>query len=90
MIQKNKNQKQTTLSELLEKWMQKWMKNGTFREKRWRNGRKNGSKTGLLFIKVRSQVPRMEKWGKIEVPGGPRKIGDFKGLWEGVGRTGKD
>ena len=81
MVQKNQKQNQsTTLSKWLEKWMEKWMKNGTFGEKRWKNGRKNGRKTALSFTKIQSPVSRVEKWGKIEVSGGLRKIGDFIGL----------
>ena len=60
--------------------MEKWMKNGTFGEKRWENGRKNGRKTALFFTKIQSPVSGVEKWGKIEVSGGLRKIGDFIGL----------
>ena len=60
--------------------MEKWMKNGTFREKRWKNGRKNGRKTALFFTKIQSPVSGVEKWGEIEVSGGLRKIGDFIGL----------
>ena len=60
--------------------MEKWMKNGTFGEKRWKNGRKNGRKTALFFTKIQSPVSGVEKWGKIEVSGGLRKIGDFIGL----------
>ena len=60
--------------------MEKWMKNGTFGEKRWRNGRKNGRKTALFFTKIQSPVSGVEKWGEIEVSGGLRKIGDFIGL----------
>ena len=37
-------------------------------------------KTGLFFTKIRSPVSGVEKWGKIEVSGGLRKIGDFIGL----------
>ena len=59
------------------------MKNGTFGEKQWKNGRKNGRKTALFFTKIRSPVSGVEKWGKIEVSGGLRKIGDFIGLQEG-------
>ena len=60
--------------------MEKWMKNGTFGEKRWKNGRKNGRKTALFFTQIQSPVSGVEKWGKIEVSGGLRKIGDFIGL----------
>ena len=60
--------------------MEKWMKNGTFGEKRWKNGRKNGRKTALFFTKIQSPVSGVEKWGEIEVSGGLRKIGDFIGL----------
>ena len=60
--------------------MEKWMKNGTFGEKRWKNGRKNGRKTALFFTKIQSPVSGVEKWGKIEVSGGLQKIGDFIGL----------
>ena len=60
--------------------MEKWMKNGTFGEKWWKNGRKNGRKTALFFTKIQSPVSGVEKWGKIEVSGGLRKIGDFIGL----------
>ena len=60
--------------------MEKWMKNGTFGEKRWKNGRKNGRETALFFTKIQSPVSGVEKWGKTEVSGGLRKIGDFIGL----------
>ena len=60
--------------------MEKWMKNGTFGENRWKNGRKNSRKTGLFFTKIRSPVSGVGKWGEIEVSGGLRKIGDFIGL----------
>ena len=66
--------------------MEKWMKNGTFGEKRWKNGRKNGRKTALFFTKIQSPVSGVEKWGKIEVSGGLRKIGDFIGLQSGHAR----
>ena len=45
------------------------MKNGTFGEKRWKNGRKNGRKTALFFTKIQSPVSGVEKWGEIEVSG---------------------
>ena len=64
--------------------MEKWMKNGTFGEKRWKNGRKNGRKTALFFTKIQSPVSGVEKWGEIEVSGGLRKIGDFIGLRGGL------
>ena len=64
--------------------MEKWMKNGTFGEKRWKNGRKNGRKTALFFTKIQSPVSGVEKWGEIEVSGGLRKIGDFIGLPTGL------
>ena len=56
------------------------MENGTFGEKRWKNGRKNGRKTALFFTKIQSPVSGGEKTGEIEVSGGLRKIGDFIGL----------
>ena len=69
--------------------MEKWMKNGTFGEKRWKNGRKNGRKTALFFTKIQSPVSGVEKWGDIEVSGGLRKIGDFIGLIRGPARSHK-
>ena len=60
--------------------MEKWMKNKTSGEKRWKNGRKNGRKTALFCTKIQSPVSGVEKWGEIEVSGGLRKIGDFIGL----------
>ena len=81
MVQKNQKQNQRTiLSKWLEKLMGKWMKNGTFGEKRWKNGWKNGRKPALFFTKIQSPVSGVEKWGEIEVSGGLRKIRDFIGL----------
>ena len=40
-------------------------------------------KMALFFTKIQSPVSGVEKWGKIEVSGGLRKIGDFIGLHHG-------
>ena len=41
---------------------------------------KMAEKRHFFFTKIQSPVSGVEKWGKIEVSGGLRKIGDFIGL----------